>query len=260
MEKRRFVKREPRTEDRNAENMVFGTRAVIEILKSGKPIEKIFLQKDIKNELTQELTALLSGTMISVSRVPVEKLNRITGKNHQGVVAYVSPVDFVSLHNIVASSYENGLAPLILILDQITDIRNFGAICRSAECAGANGVVIPTKGGAMINADAIKTSAGALSYLPICKESSLTHAIKYLKDSGFQVVACTEKTEQSVYETDLTIPTAIIMGAEDTGISDELLAAADQKCKIPITGQIESLNVSVATGIVLFESLRQRSN
>ena len=259
MEKRRFVKQAPKSEDRNAENIVFGTRAVIETIKSGKTIEKIFLQKDLKNELTQELTSLLRGSMVSVSKVPVEKLNRITQKNHQGVVAYVSPIDFVSLHNIVASSYENGLAPLVLILDQITDIRNFGAICRSAECAGVNGIVIPSKGGAMINADAVKTSAGALSYLPICKESSLTHSIKYLKDSGFQIVACTEKTEDSIYSADLTTPTAIIMGAEDTGISDELLEAADHKYKIPLTGQIESLNVSVATGIVLFESLRQRS-
>ncbi|MEO9965652.1 MAG: 23S rRNA (guanosine(2251)-2'-O)-methyltransferase RlmB [Reichenbachiella sp.] len=259
MENRRFVKRTPRTEEHNTENMIFGTRAVIETIKSGKTIERIFLQKDLKNELTQELLELLRGEMVTVSKVPVEKLNRLTRKNHQGVVAFTSPVDFVTLHNIVANSYENGLAPLVLILDRVTDVRNFGAICRSAECAGANGVVIPTKGGAMINSDAVKTSAGALSHLPICKEDSLVHSIKYLKDSGFQIIACTEKTDKLVYEADLSIPTAVIMGSEENGISDELLAAADEKLKIPIVGQIDSLNVSVAAGIILFESVRQRS-
>lgn len=239
--------------------MIFGTRSVIETIKSGKTIERVFLQKDLKNELTQELVELLRGTMVTVSRVPVEKLNRLTRKNHQGVVAFVSPVDFVTLHNIVANSYENGLAPLVLILDRVTDVRNFGAICRSAECAGVNGVVIPTKGGAMINSDAVKTSAGALSHLSICKEDSLNHAVKYLKDSGFQVVACTEKTDKLIYDADLSIPTAIIMGSEEDGISDELLEAADEKLKIPIAGQIESLNVSVAAGVIMFESMRQRT-
>lgn len=239
--------------------MIFGTRSVIETIKSGKTIERVFLQKDLKNELTQELVELLRGTMVTVSRVPVEKLNRLTRKNHQGVVAFVSPVDFVTLHNIVANSYENGLAPLVLILDRVTDVRNFGAICRSAECAGVNGVVIPTKGGAMINSDAVKTSAGALSHLSICKEDNLNHAVKYLKDSGFQVVACTEKTDKLIYDADLSIPTAIIMGSEEDGISDELLEAADEKLKIPIAGQIESLNVSVAAGVIMFESMRQRT-
>lgn len=238
--------------------MIFGTRAVIETIKSGKTVERIFLQKDLKNDLTKELVELLRGSMVTVSKVPVEKLNRLTRKNHQGVVAFVSPIDFVTLHNIVANSYENGLAPLVLILDRVTDVRNFGAICRSAECAGVNGVIIPTKGGAMINSDAVKTSAGALSYLPICKEDSLVHSVKYLKDSGFQIVACTEKTEKVVFDTDLSIPTAIIMGSEEDGISDDLLAAADEKLKIPIVGRIDSLNVSVAAGIVLFESMRQR--
>ncbi len=257
MENRRFVKRPPRKEE--PDNMIFGTRAVIETIKSGKTVERIFLQKDLKNDLTKELVELLRGSMVTVSKVPVEKLNRLTRKNHQGVVAFVSPIDFVTLHNIVANSYENGLAPLVLILDRVTDVRNFGAICRSAECAGVNGVVIPTKGGAMINSDAVKTSAGALSYLPICKEDSLTHSIKYLKDSGFQIVACTEKTEKKVFDADLSVPTAIIMGSEEDGISEELLNAADEKLMIPIVGQIDSLNVSVAAGVILFESMRQRS-
>ncbi|WP_084372672.1 23S rRNA (guanosine(2251)-2'-O)-methyltransferase RlmB [Reichenbachiella faecimaris] len=256
MENRRFVKRPLKKEE--PDNMVFGTRAVIETIKSGKTVERIFLQKDLKNDLTKELVELLRGSMVTVSKVPVEKLNRLTRKNHQGVVAFVSPIDFVTLHNIVANSYENGLAPLVLILDRVTDVRNFGAICRSAECAGVNGVVIPTKGGAMINSDAVKTSAGALSYLPICKEDSLTHSVKYLKDSGFQIVACTEKTDKKVFEADLSVPTAIIMGSEEDGISEELLQVADEKLMIPIVGQIDSLNVSVAAGVILFESMRQR--
>ncbi|MBU2915925.1 MULTISPECIES: 23S rRNA (guanosine(2251)-2'-O)-methyltransferase RlmB [Reichenbachiella] len=243
------------------DNMVFGTRAVIETIKSGKTIDKIFLQKGLDNELTKELTETLrnGGAMLSVSRVPSEKLDRFTKKNHQGVVAFVSPIDFVPLHNIVATSYENGFAPLILILDRITDIRNFGAICRTAECVGVNGVVIPTNGAAMINSDAVKTSAGALNYLSIAKEPRLTESVKYLKDSGFQVIACTEKSDEIVYSADLSIPTAIIMGSEEDGVSDELLAVADHKLKIPILGSIQSLNVSVAAGIILYESMRQRS-
>jgi 23S rRNA (guanosine2251-2'-O)-methyltransferase len=173
-------------------------------------------------------------------------------------VAFVSPIDFVSLHNIVANSYENGIAPLVLILDRITDVRNFGAFCRTAECTGINGIVIPSKGGAMINSDAIKTSAGGINYLSICKEDSLIQSAKYLKDSGFQIIACTEKSESSIFEADLKIPTAIIMGSEEDGISDELLYVADNKYKIPLAGNIASLNVSVAAGVILYEALRQR--
>lgn len=238
--------------------MVFGTRAVIETIKSGKAVEKVFLQKDLKNDLIQELNNLLKGSMISVSRVPVEKLNRFTRKNHQGVVAFTSPVDFVTLHNIVANSYEDGLAPLVLMLDRITDVRNFGAICRTAECSGVNGIVIPSKGGAMINSDAVKTSAGALNYLSICKEENLHSALRYLKDSGFQVIACTEKTQQYIYEAEFSLPTVILMGSEEDGISGDLLELADLQVKIPLAGNIDSLNVSVAAGIVLYEAVRQR--
>ncbi|MGL1887277.1 MAG: 23S rRNA (guanosine(2251)-2'-O)-methyltransferase RlmB [Reichenbachiella sp.] len=257
MEKRRYLKDSTPKKEQD-ENMIFGTRAVIETIKSGKTIDKIFIQKNLDNELSQELNGLLRGSMVSISKVPAEKLDRFTRKNHQGVVAFISPIDFVTLHNIVATSYENGLAPLILILDRVTDIRNFGAICRTAECAGVNGVIIPNRGGAMINSDAIKTSAGALNYLSVCKEDNLVHSIKYLKESGFQVVACTEKTESTIHQADLSIPTAIILGSEEDGISPELIEAADIKAKIPIVGEIQSLNVSVAAGVVLFESMRQR--
>lgn len=259
MEKRRFINRTGNQSAESKENMIFGTRAVMESIKSGKTIDKIFIQKDLSNELNKELMQMLRGSMVSIAKVPLEKLNRFTRKNHQGVVAFMSPIDFVTLHNIVANSYEDGVAPLVLILDRITDVRNFGAICRSAECANVNGIVVPFKGGAMINSDAIKTSAGALNYLSICKENNLVESAKYLKDSGFQIIACTEKSEQLIYESELNIPTAIIMGSEEDGISDELLEIADNKYKIPVSGQIASLNVSVAAGIVLYECGRQRA-
>lgn len=258
MEKRQYLGKLKYTTSKTPDNVVFGTRAVIETIKSGKTIDKLLIQKGLKNELMDELMELVRPLPIAISRVPVEKLNRVTKKNHQGVIAFVSPIDFVTLHNIVANSYEDGRAPLILILDRITDVRNFGAICRSAECSGVSGIVIPSKGGAALNSDAVKTSAGALNYLSICKEDNLVHSIKYLKESGFQILACTEKAERFIYGAELNIPTAIILGSEEDGISTELLEAADQLCKIPILGNVDSLNVSVAAGILLFECVRQR--
>lgn len=259
MEKRKYVKyNRPKEVSRNEEDMIFGTRALIETIKSGKQIEKIFVQKGLNNELFSELNELIRQHRLSVSKVPVEKLNRLTRKNHQGVIAYVSPVTYVPLHNIVASSYENGRTPLILILDRITDVRNFGAICRTAECTGVNAVVVPAKGGALINSDAVKTSAGALNYLSICKEENLLNTLTYLKDSGFQVIACTEKTDKLVFDMEYNIPTAIIVGSEENGISEELIRASDVAAKIPLHGEIGSLNVSVAAAVVLYECLRQR--
>jgi len=258
MEKRKFIKY-TRSEDKpSTENIVFGTRAVIESINAGKQIEKIFVLKGLKNELYDELNELVQLHKLPVSKVPVEKLNRLTRKNHQGVVAYVSPITYVPLHTIIANSYEDGKAPLILILDRITDVRNFGAICRTAECTGVNAVVIPSKGGAMINADAVKTSAGALNYLSVCKEDNLIHTIKFLKESGFNVVSCTEKADKNLFDIDMDIPTAIIMGSEEDGVSSELMDASDQTVKIPIQGSIDSLNVSVATAVVLYECVRQR--
>lgn len=259
MEKRKYVKyNRPKEVSRNEEDMVFGTRALIETIKSGKQIEKIFVQKGLKNELFSELNDLIRQHRLGVSKVPVEKLNRLTRKNHQGVIAFVSPVTYVPLHNIVSSSYENGRTPLVLILDRITDVRNFGAICRTAECTGVNAVVIPSKGGALINSDAVKTSAGALNYLSICKEDNLLNTVTYLKDSGFQVIACTEKTDKLIFDMEYNIPTAIIVGSEEDGISDELIRVSDESAKIPLHGEIGSLNVSVAAAVVLYECLRQR--
>lgn len=258
MEKRKFIKYTRAVEKPSTDNIVFGTRAVIETINAGKQIEKIFVLKGLKNELYDELNELVKLHKLTVSKVPVEKLNRLTRKNHQGVVAFVSPITYVPLHTIIANSYEDGKAPLVLILDRITDVRNFGAICRTAECTGVNAVVIPSKGGAMINADAVKTSAGALNYLSVCKEDNLDQTIKFLKESGFNVVACTEKAEKNIYDVDMDVPTAIIMGSEEDGISSDLIASADEAIKIPIQGSIDSLNVSVATAVILYECVRQR--
>lgn len=259
MEKRKYVKyNRPNEVSPNVEDMVFGTRAIIESINSGKQVEKIFVQKGLNNELFSELNDLIRKHHLSVSKVPVEKLNRLTRKNHQGVIAYISPITYVPLHNVVASCYENGRTPLILLLDRITDVRNFGAICRTAECTGVNAVVVPSKGGALINSDALKTSAGALNYLSVCKEENLLDTITYLKDSGFQVISCTEKTDKVVFDLEYNIPTAIIMGSEENGIAKELIDASDVAAKIPLYGEIGSLNVSVATAVVLYECTRQR--
>jgi 23S rRNA (guanosine2251-2'-O)-methyltransferase len=166
----------------------------------------------------------------------------------------------VSLHNVLSSVYEKGQTPLLLILDRVTDVRNFGAIARTAECAGVHAIVIPAKGAAQINADAVKTSSGALNFIPVCRENSLRETVTYLQESGVQVVACTEKAEKSIYQADYSAPTAIIMGSEEDGISDDLIRKADVLAKIPMTGNIASLNVSVAAGAVVFEVVRQRLN
>jgi len=258
MEKGKYIEQKKFNTPKTPDNVVFGTRAVIETIKAGKTIDKLLIQKGLQNDLLSHLMDLTRKYQIAISGVPIEKLNRVTRKNHQGVIAFVSAIDFVTLHNIVANSYEDGKPPLILILDRITDVRNFGAICRSAECAGVNGIIIPSKGGAMINSDAVKTSAGALNYLSICKENNLLDAVKYLKESGFQIVACTEKTEEHIYAAEFNIPTAIILGSEEDGISTELIEVSHRLCKIPILGKIESLNVSVAAGILLYECIRQR--
>ncbi len=260
MEKRKFIKYTRTNSDNepSTENIIFGTRAVIESINSGKQIEKIYALKGMKNDLYDELNELVRLHRLSVSKVPVEKLNRLTRKNHQGIVAFVSPITYVPLHHIIANNYEDGKTPLVLVLDRITDVRNFGAICRTAECTGVNAIVIPSKGGAMINADAVKTSAGALNYLSVCKEDNLNHTITYLKESGFQIVSCTEKADKNIYDIDMDIPTAIIMGSEEDGVSKDLIKASTEAVKIPIQGKIDSLNVSVAAAVILYECVRQR--
>lgn len=240
------------------ESLIFGIRAVIEALKAGKEVDKLFVQNGLKNELFSELMILLKKNNVPFQYVPAEKLDRITQKNHQGVVGYISAVTYHKIKKIVPAIFEAGKTPLILILDRITDVRNFGAICRTAECSGVDAIVIPSKGAAQINADSIKTSAGALHTIPVCKENDLKDVINYLRESGLFVIGCTEKTTDMYYEQDYTLPVAIVMGSEEDGISSEYLKLCDAHGKIPLMGDIASLNVSVATGVILYEAVRQR--
>jgi 23S rRNA (guanosine2251-2'-O)-methyltransferase len=239
-------------------DFIFGTRAVMEAIHAGKEIDKILVEKEADNELIKELLHLAKTERIPVVRVPEAKLNRITRKNHQGVVAHMSAIEYASLDNVVDECYSKGVAPLILVLDRITDVRNFGAIARTAECAGVHAIVIPEKGSAQINSDAVKTSAGALNHLPVARVKNLYYIVKDLKKMGLNVVAVTEKTDRLMYDTDFTSPTVLILGSEEDGISPELMGLSDESIKIPMAGNIESLNVSVSAGVVIYEAIRQR--
>lgn len=241
------------------ENLIYGVRSVIETIQSGKHLEKIFIQKNVNGDLVKELMTMIKQFSIPFSKVPVEKINRITTKNHQGVIAFVSPVQYHSLEHVLPSVFEQGKNPLLLVLDRITDVRNFGAIARAAECMGVHAIVIPIKNGAQINADAIKTSAGALNYIPVCREQSLVEVIKYVKASGLKVVSCSDHSKINIDQSDFTSPLAIIMGSEEEGISQECLDLSDEQVVIPMTGHIASLNVSTASSIILYEVSRQRN-
>lgn len=240
------------------ENAIFGLRPIIEAIQAGKEIDTLFIQKGLKNELFQELWQLVRAHKVNYKHVPVEKLNRLTRKNHQGVFAFISPINFHKTDNVIQDVFEKGENPLFLILDRVTDVRNFGAIVRTAECSGAQAVIVPEKGSAAINGDALKTSAGALHNIPICREFNLKATIEYLKNCGLQIVGCTEKTDDMIYQPDFSVPTAIIMGSEEDGISPEYLKLCDHKAKIPMNGTIGSLNVSVSAGVILYEAVRQR--
>jgi 23S rRNA (guanosine2251-2'-O)-methyltransferase len=241
-------------------DFIFGTRAVIEAINAQKDIDKILVNKEQNNELTKELLALAKAERIPVVRVPEAKLNRITRKNHQGVVAHVSAIQYASLDNVIETCFSQGVSPLILVLDRITDVRNFGAIARTAECAGVHAIVIPEKGSAQINSDAVKTSAGALNFLPVCRVKNLYYTVKDLKKMGLTVISCTEKTERQMYEADYTGPVALVMGSEEDGISSEIMGLSDEFVAIPMSGNIESLNVSVASGVLIYEAVRQRKS
>lgn len=240
-------------------DFIFGIRAIIEAIKAEKDIDKLLIQLDLgKSDLMGELLKIAKERRILIQRVPIYKLNKITQKNHQGAIAYLAAVNYVSFEDILQGVFEQGKTPLFLLLDSITDVRNLGAIARTAECVGVNCLIIPEKNSAQINSDAIKTSAGALHYLAVSRVKSLLQAVKYLQNAGLQVVACTEKTNKLLYSCDLSLPTAIVMGAEDTGISNEIIRQADVLAKIPMFGEIGSLNVSVSAGVVLYEAVRQR--
>lgn len=242
------------------DNHIFGIRPIIEAIKQGKTIDKLFIQKGLHNDLFSELWKLVRIKRINYKHVPIEKINRLTKKKHQGVFAFISPIDLHNIEDVIPSLYEEGKNPLLLVLDRITDVRNFGAIARSAECAGVDAIIIPEQNAAAINADAIKTSAGGLLKIRICRTWNLKMALQFMKDSGIKLISCTEKTNNSIYEEDYTVPTAIIMGSEEDGISSELLKISNSKVKIPIIGNIDSLNVSVATGIIIYETIRQRND
>lgn len=238
--------------------MIFGIRAVIEAIEAGKEIDKIIVRKDLQGELAKELFTILNTNNIPVQRVPVERLDRYTRKNHQGVIAFLSAITYERIEDIIPFLYENGKVPFILLLDGITDVRNFGAIARTCEVAGVDAIVIPARGSVTVNADAVKTSAGALLKIPVCKEQNLTSTIKYLKNCGVKVVAATEKAEKNYTETTYNDPIAIVMGAEDLGVSSENLRIVDELVCIPQFGTIASLNVSVAAGVLIYEVIRQR--
>jgi 23S rRNA (guanosine2251-2'-O)-methyltransferase len=240
------------------ENQIFGIRAIIEAINAGKEIDKVFIQTDAQGELMQELFKAMKKNSINFSYVPVEKLNRLTANNHQGAVASIAPISFVKLETLVDSVVESGKTPLFLILDQLSDARNFGAIIRTAECTGVDGIIVQKTGAAPVNGDTVKTSAGAVFNVPICKVDHIKDAIFYLQGSGIKTVAATEKTEDSIYNIDLNQAVAIIMGSEDRGINPSVLKIVDEKAKLPMFGSIGSLNVSVACGAFLYETVRQR--
>lgn len=232
---------------------IYGIHSVLEAIDAGRTIDKIYV-KNARSEVAQRARA--AGIPLQV--VPDERLNRITRKNHQGVIAMMSAIEYVRLDSLLPSLFDEGVLPFILVLDGITDVRNFGAIARTAERCGVNAIVIPAHGSVSVGADAIKTSAGALNHIPVCREDSLSKAVKYLQESGCQIVASTEKSSQNYTTADYTTPLALVMGAEGTGISTDILRMADTRAAIPMFGNIGSLNVGVAAGVMMYEVVRQR--
>ncbi len=238
--------------------LIYGIRAIIEGLNSGKEIEKIYLKKGLQSELYKELTNLANRKSVPVSYVPEEKLYKLGDRNHQGAAAFVSEISYLTIEKLMEQVSENEKPALLLLLDGVTDVRNFGAIARTAACTGGDGIIIPKNGSAPVNADAIKTSAGALYSILVCKVDHLKDAVFYLQSSDIKIIAATEKTNQKIYDLNLTESLAIIMGAEDKGVSESILKLVDEKASLPIVGNIASLNVSVACGAVLYEVVRQR--
>ncbi len=239
---------------------VFGIRAIIEAIEAGKSIDKVLVRKDLSGDLARELFAVAKEYGVLLQRVPGERLNRITMKNHQGAIALISPIIYHHLDNLLPTIYEEGGTPFMMVLDGLTDTRNFGAIGRTAECAAVDGIIIPERNSVSVTPDAVKTSAGALFYVPVCREHDLVSAIKMLKESGVKIVGATEKGAVNYTKIDYTVPVAIVMGSEDVGISPEVLRLCDELAAIPILGSIGSLNVSVAAGVMMYEVVRQRQN
>jgi 23S rRNA (guanosine2251-2'-O)-methyltransferase len=239
--------------------IIFGIHPVNEAVRSGKQIDKVLLKQGFRNEMIPGLFPALRELNIPFQYVPVEKLNRITGKNHQGIIALMSELEYTELDKLVPLLFEQGAMPAFLMLDGITDVRNMGAIARSAECSGFHGIIVPLKGSAQINAEAVKSSAGALTTLPVCRVNSLSDTLKFLKESGLMIAAATEKAEQTIYEADFRQPLVVILGSEESGIDAKLLKSSDVLVRIPMFGTIQSLNVSAAAAVILFEVMRQRA-
>jgi 23S rRNA (guanosine2251-2'-O)-methyltransferase len=241
------------------DEIIFGSHSVIEAIEAGKEIEQIFVKKNLRNELSNKMLQMAREKDILIKYVPIEKLNRITRKNHQGAIAFVSPIEYQNLEEILIRTYENGESPFFLVLDGITDTRNMGAIARTAECAGVHAIIVGKKNSAQISSDTVKTSAGALMHIPICRVDSLPKTVTYLRESGIKIFSANEKNNEDYAKVDYNHPCAVVMGAEDKGISRDLLDLSDKSITIPIIGKIQSLNVSVACGVILYEAVKQRS-
>ena len=239
------------------ENIVFGIRPVAEAIESGKQIEKIYIRKGAEGQLMTDLKDLCYRHRRHYQEVPVEKLNRMTRGNHQGVVAVIAAIEYVEVQDILDRVPEDE-TPLIIMFDNVTDVRNFGGIARSAECAGAHGIISSLKNSAPVNAESIRSSAGALTRIPVARVGSIRNTLKSLQAEGFQIVAATEHSRKLMYDADLTKPTVIVMGSEENGISKEVLKLCDEQLAIPMIGAIESLNVSAAAAIMIYEVVRQR--
>ncbi len=246
-------------EKKERNQMVFGIRAVMEAINSGKEIEKLMVQKGLRGDLYHDFYQLLKEHHIFFQHVPVQALNRITRKNHQGVVAFLSPISYADLEAEIPVLYEQGKTPFVLLLDRVTDVRNFGAIARTAECSGVDIIVIPSRGAAIINEDAIKTSAGALHKIKVARVPNMKDSLEFLKQSGLRVIGVSEHAEKAYYNENMKEPLALMLGSEEDGISKAYMPYFDAFCKIPMAGTIASLNVSVAGGVLMFEVLRQRT-
>ncbi len=257
-EYREQVKRTYETKRPPEKEMIFGIRAVMEAVEAGKALDKVLIRRDMSSAIGRELMLRLEGTGAPVLKVPMEKLNQFTDKNHQGVIAFLSPIEFYPLENLVQTLFDEGKIPLLMLLDGVTDVRNFGAIARTCACAGVHALIIGTRGSAAINGDAVKASAGALHTLPICKVDNIRSALQFLQDSGLRIIAATEHSERDYTDVDMTLPTCIVMGSEEKGIYEENLKLCTDCVRLPMTGVIESLNVSVAAGVFIYEAIRQR--
>jgi 23S rRNA (guanosine2251-2'-O)-methyltransferase len=251
MERKQHYQKKERTD------IIYGIHSVIEAIKADRELNKILIQKGIQKDVFNELREALTGKHFQLQFVPAQKIDSLTSGNHQGVVAFVTPIEYKEIETLVDQMLEEGKKPTILVLDRITDVRNFGAIARTAECEGVDAILIPSKGSALVSSDAMKASAGALNRIPVCKTDDLKNSLFYLQQSGLRLVACTEKSATPLYQVNLRGSVAIIMGSEENGITQDLINMSDIKAKIPMRGEISSLNVGVATGMVLYEKLRQ---